>query len=869
MNKYLLIFFIFLSAYQTNAQGRIRKFGKAPMVVGTNADTTEREVQYGADGGLILVQYGKANLSISTPPLSSTAGFAVSVSQKVFHPDGGLCIRRTGTLPSFGQNAIYYQGPTGSYYERYSADGKIHSKWAAKADSSNETTVLRNLFTAAQSSKKTLVIDEGIIYAPGLESFTITSPLEIEGLNGARLDLGGDRLSTGKAFIVRSSISLKNVGFQNGGWIMDPSTASSDTVNITIKDCVFKNVHAPVQFTNLFESSTGPSAKFNVLVTGNRLYGTRFGFCFNGMRNITGFIFTGNYLDGIDKLAGVRVGEDNQTYYPSEATYIISNNVFKNLRGRGLGDADRGNMNAVAVFGNSAVITSNIITNVSVENSGGLDGEAIYAKCRRLIVTNNEIKDVPAQEGAINHKGQTDYTLIADNIITNCYRGINSAATNGRVNIHGNLIVGFTDEGIHIRQRPTNHSISIQLNNIMDAPVGHGGISYEGCGHDALIANNMMARIGGSNPSGALTTFGIKLEMERNSEDVDPGTATYLNNVQVVNNNIRDVSTSSPSTHDSFGIYLNIRSSNFGMRNIRLNQNNITAVDKGIGFYSNALPIELVEMHFNTMDSIRDQRVWKSSSFPENTASIAPEFYVQNGVLMGTLAVETGITTPTASFTTLNVGGVATFISLLKAQRTSGNFNAFEIGRTDVTNGIRWKSPTGSNMIIRQYVVNSSGTETQSGGWASQTSGVVEAGNVGIGSDPGDEKLTVTGNQVLTGTLYAGAVVTTTTSVTGTSQTAVANTNYITNNASLVTIMLPTNSASVVGDCLEIIGLGAGGWRLSQPEASTLIHWDAAVTTTGTSGYVTSAARYNTVRLRKVAANEWVVTAATGTPTFH
>jgi hypothetical protein len=106
------------------------------------------------------------------------------------------------------------------------------------------------------------------------------------------------------------------------------------------------------------------------------------------------------------------------------------------------------------------------------------------------------------------------------------------------------------------------------------------------------------------------------------------------------------------------------------------------------------------------------------------------------------------------------------------------------------------------------------------------------------------------------------------TEVTGTSQSAAVNEHYLTNNASLVTVTLPTTAA--VGDMLTVQGLGAGGWKIAQ-NASEQIIWMAGgvdsshETTVGTGGSLASTDRYDAVTLICITANTtWVVHHAKG-----
>ncbi|WP_460670462.1 hypothetical protein, partial [Larkinella ripae] len=104
--------------------------------------------------------------------------------------------------------------------------------------------------------------------------------------------------------------------------------------------------------------------------------------------------------------------------------------------------------------------------------------------------------------------------------------------------------------------------------------------------------------------------------------------------------------------------------------------------------------------------------------------------------------------------------------------------------------------------------------------------------------------------------------------VTATAATAASGTKYITNNASRVTVTLPLNASSNVGDQIFVRGLGAGGWRLAQPEAGTIVH-GSTNTTTGTSGYVQSGGQFDTIAVEKVAANEWTIIGVRGSVTIN
>lgn len=100
------------------------------------------------------------------------------------------------------------------------------------------------------------------------------------------------------------------------------------------------------------------------------------------------------------------------------------------------------------------------------------------------------------------------------------------------------------------------------------------------------------------------------------------------------------------------------------------------------------------------------------------------------------------------------------------------------------------------------------------------------------------------------------------TEITATTGSLSANNSYGANNASLVTLTLP-NSAST-GNVLEVVGKGAGGWRITQ-NASQTIYFGNVQTTTGTSGYIESTHFGDTVAIKCITANtDWRVVSAVG-----
>jgi hypothetical protein len=90
----------------------------------------------------------------------------------------------------------------------------------------------------------------------------------------------------------------------------------------------------------------------------------------------------------------------------------------------------------------------------------------------------------------------------------------------------------------------------------------------------------------------------------------------------------------------------------------------------------------------------------------------------------------------------------------------------------------------------------------------------------------------------------------------------VAGNAYIAaNNVSLITLTLP--DPQQIGDILQIVGFGAGGWKIAQ-NAGQIIHLGSAATTPGVTGFLQFVNQYDCLTLVSVNSNEWVAYGAIG-----
>lgn len=86
----------------------------------------------------------------------------------------------------------------------------------------------------------------------------------------------------------------------------------------------------------------------------------------------------------------------------------------------------------------------------------------------------------------------------------------------------------------------------------------------------------------------------------------------------------------------------------------------------------------------------------------------------------------------------------------------------------------------------------------------------------------------------------------------GAAVTMAASTQYIADNAGLVTLTLPAVAA--IGDTYRIIGKGAGGWTMAQ-QAGQTTHMGNVATTAGAGGSLSSSNQWDGITIVCVTAN--------------
>lgn len=99
---------------------------------------------------------------------------------------------------------------------------------------------------------------------------------------------------------------------------------------------------------------------------------------------------------------------------------------------------------------------------------------------------------------------------------------------------------------------------------------------------------------------------------------------------------------------------------------------------------------------------------------------------------------------------------------------------------------------------------------------------------------------------------FQGSEEMTWTEVTTTSETAAPDNGYVANNASLVTITLP--SVCAFGKIIRVAGKGAGGWSIAQNAGQNII-FGSQSTTTGVNGNIASINKNDAIELLCIVAD--------------
>ena len=248
--------------------------------------------------------------------------------------------------------------------------------------------------------------------------------------------------------------------------------------------------------------------------------------------------------------------------------------------------------------------------------------------------------------------------------------------------------------------------------------------------------------------------------------------------------------------------------------------------------------------------------------FKINTAGTRADLFTVTTADLGTVTSLSQISSIQGAFTILATDrlGIAYFA---KSDRGTGNYRTLYMTHNGTTNYSYVKTPLSlGHASLGQLLYADSGHTGFAPIDSPSFTGtpVLPTGTTGTTQAVGTNDTKIATTAFVIANAGTGGI--TWNNVTGTTQAAAVNSGYVANNAGLVTITLPATAS--VGQSVAISGSGAGGWKLAQ-NASQLINFLAAVTTTGTGGYIASATRYDCIVVRCIVADTtWIVEQAVG-----
>lgn len=254
-----------------------------------------------------------------------------------------------------------------------------------------------------------------------------------------------------------------------------------------------------------------------------------------------------------------------------------------------------------------------------------------------------------------------------------------------------------------------------------------------------------------------------------------------------------------------------------------------------------------------------------SVGISNNTANTLAGF--NNSGVFSDVAIGTGLTL--SAGTLAATGGGSGTVTSFSAGNLSPLFTS-SVATATTTPALTFSlTNAAAGTLFGNFTGSSGAPSFTAPGTADQVLGVAHTGG-------GLEYKTITAGTNITVTPTAGVITIAATgggtgltwnTVTTTTQTAAINNGYITNNAALVTVTLPTTAA--VGSIVYVAGQGAGGWKIAQSSGQT-VNFGNVVTTSGATGFLSSTNQFDVVQLLCITANtQFTVLSSVGNITFN
>lgn len=448
------------------------------------------------------------------------------------------------------------------------------------------------------------------VVAPAWTRKVLNSTLTIYGNNYTLFTDGNDVFDLNNS----SSIYIYDVEFNQCGVIFSLNSANNYE-NIVFENC---------QFIDTGSMCLGGCLDLDFINVKNCIFSGTVGEAVIDLSSYikSAYIVNNKFLNISSTTSVLQVlnfGKTQIADQPLTGNYIVNGNVFDTITSNG---STLGELHAIIVYGERAVISNNIIKDIDrplSRQSGGVEG--IYTKIVSGVISNNVLINAGFSNGnkgaMINVKGfdlgnvaETNGANIA--VVGNSLYSTNSEARNGirceasNVTITSNTLTGINGQHAIALSWPfdenKNAVISDNVISIPNITVAHIWINCSG--ENIKIVDNSLDK---NQSSGAFN--GILVTGANRTET--------LKNISISNNNIN-------ATGLDYGIYF--LSNTINISNIQCNNNNIIGGNYGIRTLSNSTLLSGV-VNANTMTdtvaAFRDKAT-TTLRFRDNTLNGAP-----------------------------------------------------------------------------------------------------------------------------------------------------------------------------------------------------------------------------------------------------
>lgn len=495
-----------------------------------------------SDEGVILLRHNSGNANTEYI-LSTNETIPSNIILKIepgAYIDGNATLTINGPLEASLTKCFDPNNLTISWGNKVN---KLYPEWFG-ADPTNTNDSSLMIYDIIVSANGKTIEFQGEYDVSTLGNYSITKNLSLIGIKGCKLD-GKDNETASIEIGGDIDIDIRNISFEDFGYVL-----STSDPNNYVQDLIFKNNIITSSEQGIFLRCDVK----NAIIEGNK---------FSDLSN------TDYYA------CAIWLGQNVYSHQTKLKKFIINNNEIFNLNTSHTGYTEA---HGIIVYGQEAIITNNIIEDI-INSDDGSNAEGIYTKCRRVVISNNNLTNAGTGQASINIKGSLRGTtstpngfgvICCDNILysdANVYTGIHTEQED--VLIANNYLEGFGDNAIDVALiSPGN--VTVTGNKIRN----HAGAISIYCkaeGSGLTFSNNHIYNFSGDRSIQAIAV-GIYIYAY----------AGNMNDIIVADNYIYDLDTN--ATTNAIGIFIQAKNG-YDIDNISITGNKCNIKNDSITEY--------------------------------------------------------------------------------------------------------------------------------------------------------------------------------------------------------------------------------------------------------------------------------------------